>query len=82
LYEKYGKQGSEHRIPETEWNDGVLVIPEDLSDDEIRSVLSGDELSIVLRSRRRTSDTEVDIRAVLDSLGLTAERIRALPGWL
>jgi predicted acylesterase/phospholipase RssA len=78
LYKKFAEKDAEKRIPDTQWNDGVLVIPEDLTDDEIKETLTGDELSVVLRSRRRTSDREAEIRAVLDSMGLNEERIRAL----
>lgn len=80
LYDKYAKKDSPDRIPEAQWNDGVLVIPEDLTDKEIKETLTltGDELSFVLRSRRRMSDREAEIRAVLDSMGLNEERIRAL----
>jgi predicted acylesterase/phospholipase RssA len=79
LYEKYGKADSPDQVPEAQWNDGVLVIPEDLTDDEIKKVLTGDELAVVMRSRRRTSEDEANIRAVLASMGLTEDRLKALP---
>jgi predicted acylesterase/phospholipase RssA len=79
LYNKYAEKDSPDRIPETEWNDGVLVIPEDLTDEEIKETLTGEELAVVLRSRRRMSDREAEIRAVLRSIGLDDARIRALP---
>jgi predicted acylesterase/phospholipase RssA len=70
------------------WQRGVLVIPEDLTEEEIKAPkadLTPEEIRIVLRflrrrGQKRPMDTQEDqILAVLASLGLTQERIRAMP---
>jgi predicted acylesterase/phospholipase RssA len=81
VYKLYKKYVEESPIPVAEWNDGVLVIPEDLRDDEIEKVLTDDaERNAVMRPRGRATgnNLEAQIKAVLSSLGLNEERIRAL----
>jgi predicted acylesterase/phospholipase RssA len=86
LYDKYKHKIKDPKKHMKEWQRGVLVIPEDLSNDEIRAAdLNEDEIKVVLDSRRRRGQRrradarEDEILAVLTRLGLTPDRIRAMP---